>query len=203
MSTEKRATPAIPKAPDEAKRLLALQKYELMDAQDDPDFSLLAELAAQICEAPQAFISVVDEINVFYKASVGCVATPTPRDASYCTWTIFEEEILHIPDLTLDPRTANMAITVGPPHYRMYCGANLVTDEGFKLGTLCVVDFVPHQLSGAQQRMLLRMAKTVVDMMESRIRHREVRTTLAALRAVNSNKDMVSLLQKHEENSGK
>jgi diguanylate cyclase (GGDEF)-like protein len=186
----------IPRPADEAQRLAALHQYQVLDSGQEPDYDLLAELAAQMCEAPYAFISLVDSQRVWYKSSHGLVAPQQARDQDYCSWTILEDELLHVPDLTSDVRTAQMALTVGKPGYRMYCGANLITADGRRLGALCVLDTRARQLSGEQQQMLKRLARLVVALLELRRRDRELNKALGTLQQLASEDVLTGLLNR-------
>lgn len=187
----------IPRSPDEGFRLAELYKYKLLDTESDTDFDLLVVLAADICRAPYAFISLVDEDRVWAKAQFGAEsASQVPRDDDYCSWAILENEILHVPDLTLDYRMANMSKTVGPPGYRMYCGANLITSTGQKVGTLCVLDTLPRSLSSEQQIKLVRLAKHVVNLMEARMRDLEYRSAVEGLSRLATRDELTGLLNR-------
>ena len=113
----------IPRPPDEERRLAALHRCLLLDTPAEDDFDFLTDLAAHICEAPCACLSLVDRDRVWIKSQIGMSAPSRPRDDDYCSWAVLEEEVLAIPDLASDPRTAKMSMTVGPPGYRMYTGA--------------------------------------------------------------------------------
>ena len=157
--------PKIPRPPDEQQRLAALHSYGLLDTPADSDFDFLTEMAAAICATPYAFVSLVDAERVWYKSSHGKQVIDNPRDADYCAWTILEADGLHIPDLTADPRTATMALTLNS-HYRMYYGANLVGADGMRIGTLCVLDDTPRQLAPATVAILARLARQVMALIE-------------------------------------
>jgi GAF domain-containing protein len=109
--------PAIPLPPDEDDRLRALRDYLLLDT--EADFDLLTQVAATVCGAPYAFISLVDADRVWYKSSLGRKVVQTPRQDDYCAWSILQSGGLDVPDLTADPRMAGLPPTVGPPGYRM------------------------------------------------------------------------------------
>ncbi len=175
------AQPSIPTPPNEAERLQALRAYMLLDTQAEADFDLLAELAAVLCGTPYAFIALVDADRVWFKSSIGVRVIQANRQEDYCSWAILEPEGLNIPDLTLDPRTAQLPATLSEPRYRMYSGANLVSSGGHRLGTLCVLDVLPRQLSEGQIRLLSRLAGQVVALMELRVRDAQLERALAEM----------------------
>jgi diguanylate cyclase (GGDEF)-like protein len=166
MATASVLVHSIPRPADEGGRLAALQRTQLLDTPPDDEFDFLATLAAQVCDAPFAFITLVDRDRVWVKAAVGFEAGPSARDDSLCAWSILEDGGLSIPDLSADPRTAALPTTVGGPKFRMYHGANLVDAEGHRLGTLCVLDRRPRTLDPKQRRLVARLARQVMALVE-------------------------------------
>jgi diguanylate cyclase (GGDEF)-like protein len=186
----------IPRPDNEAERLAALASYGLKDGGNEADFSLLAEVAAELCGAPYAFISLVDADRVWSKASVGTPAFDTPRDANYCAWTILQDQDLHIPDIKLDPRTAAMPADPGVPAFRMYSGANLITSDGMRIGTICVLDTKARSLSAHQRSLLVRLARQVMALMELRQRDRELALALTAMQRLASEDGLTGLMNR-------
>jgi len=186
----------IPHPANEAERLATLHRYGVLDTAADADFDLLAEIAAQLCGAPYAFISFVDADRVWYKASFGKKATQTPRDKDYCSWAILEQSLLSIPDLRQDPRTASIPLTVGPPFYLMYNGANLVASNGMRIGTLCVLDTQSRELSDACKNLLVRLARQVVALMDLRLRDREMAEALVTMQRLATEDSLTGLLNR-------
>ena len=158
----------IPRPGNEMKRLAALHRYGLLDTVTDDDFDFLTELAANLCGTPFAFIALVDEDRVWYKSAFGSVSREIPRDYDYCSWAILEDFELNIPDLHADKRTARLPLTRGPMHYRMYSGVNLISSDGYRIGTLCVLDVVVRELSLEQLSFLNKLARQVMFLFELR-----------------------------------
>lgn len=181
---------------NEEERLAALAGYGLLDTAADEDFDLLAEVAAELCAAPVAFISLVDARRVWHKAAVGSTALQSPREDSYCSLTVQYPEGLHIPDLAQDPRTAAMALTRGEGGFRMYAGANLVTSDGHRVGTLCVLDTRVRQLTPHQLGLLGRLARQVMALMELRQRDRDLAQALAAMQRLASEDGLTGLMNR-------
>lgn len=173
----------IPRPADEAERLAAVGRYHLLDTPPEDDFNFLTEMAAAICQAPYAFISLIDQQRVWFKSWYGIKAEQleSPRDDDYCSWTILEDVLMNIPDLTKDPRTSKISLTVGAPYYRMYCGANLITSDGFRIGTLCVLDSVANALSERQIDLLVKLARQVMALIELRHKEEELSRALEAM----------------------
>ena len=154
---------------DEEERLMALEAYRVLDTPRDPLFDHLTELAAQICAAPIALISLVDRHRQWFKSSQGLPGIDeTPRVHSFCTHAIRGQDILEVPDALLDPRFDHNPLVLGAPHFRFYAGMPLYNAEGFALGTLCVLDRQPRTLDEAQRRALAQLARLVVVLLEQR-----------------------------------
>lgn len=186
----------IPRPADEADRVAALASYEQLDSAREADFNLLAEIAAELCGAPYAFISLVDADRVWHKAAVGADPIETPRNANYCAWTVLEDLDLHIPDLQQDPRTSGMPAIQGAPAFRMYSGANLITSDGMRIGTLCVLDTQVRSLTPRQQDLLRRLARQVMALMELRQRDRELALALTAMQRLASEDGLTGLMNR-------
>ena len=173
----------IPK--DETKRLKVLWQYEVLDTVPEELFDDLTELAARICEAPIALLSLVDQSRQWFKSKVGTTLKETSRDISFCAYAILQPELFVVPDATLDERFANNPLVTSEPKIRFYAGAPLITPDGHALGTLCVIDKVPRELGPDQKQALVILARHVVTQLELRRRSRElaeVRRTEAQLR---------------------
>lgn len=190
----------IPRPDNDSERVAALAGYNLLDSAEDEDFDLLAEVAAELCGAPFAFVSLVDADRVWHKAAAGAgreqLPGEEPRDESYCSWTVLQDGVLEIPDLRADPRTAQMAATLHPVGLRMYAGASLMTADGFRVGTLCVLDTRPRSLTARQQVLLVRLARQVVALMELRQRDRELGSALAAMQRLASEDGLTGLMNR-------
>jgi PAS domain S-box-containing protein len=153
----------------EADRLAALHAYDILDTEPDPAFEDLARLAAEICEAPTALVSLIDSGRQWFKAAVGTDLCATPLDQSVCVLAMrVEEPVFVVPDLSVDPRFAASGLVTGPPFLRFYAGAPLVTPTGARLGMLCVLDTVPRPtgVTPRQAQALQALARQVMAQME-------------------------------------
>lgn len=160
----------VPVPANEAQRLKVLWQYDVLDTVPEEVFDDLTELAARICEAPIALISLVDEDRQWFKAKVGTTMTETARDVSFCAHAITQSGLFLVSDATKDPRFRNSPLVTTDPKIRFYAGAPLVTADGYALGTLCVIDMVPRKLRPDQQQALLILARHVVSQLELRQR---------------------------------
>lgn len=152
----------------ERRRLAVLDRYKILDTAPQDEFDDVVALAAQICGVPTAAISLVDEKRQWFKARIGIVASETPREVAFCAHAIQQSDVLVVKDATQDARFADNPLVTGDLHVRFYAGAPLDTSDGFALGTLCVLDSTPRELTAEQQRGLERLARQVMAQLELR-----------------------------------
>ena len=156
-------------ANDEAARLAALRRYQILDTEPEQAFDDLTLLAAQICETPIALITLLDEKRQWFKSRVGTSATETARSIAFCAHTIQQDDMFVIPDTLADERFRDNPLVVGEPRVRFYLGAPLVTHDGHALGSLCVFDRVPRKLTPEQQAALDALRRQAVAQLELRL----------------------------------
>ena len=159
---------------DEKRRLEVLWQYEVLDTPPEEAFDDFTALAAQICEAPIALISLVDEKRQWFKSKIGLTASETARDISFCGHGIHESGLFIVPDATRDERFADNPLVIAEPYIRFYAGSPLVSPEGLALGMLCVIDHVPRELRPDQQESLRILSRHVMTQLELRRRTREL-----------------------------
>jgi PAS domain S-box-containing protein len=159
--------PALPTS-DEARRIDALRQYDVFDTPPEQALDDLTALAAHICEAPIALISLVGEDRQWFKAKVGLEMAETPRDISFCGHALHQRDLFIVRDATQDERFADNPMVTGEPGVRFYAGAPLVNGDDAPLGTLCVIDRVPRTLTQAQQQALRVLARQVMTHLDLR-----------------------------------
>lgn len=155
---------------DEAQRLAALQVYGILDTPPEQDFDDFTRIASQVCGTPISLISLVDEARQWFKAKVGLEATETPRDLAFCAHVILQHEVMVVPDSSLDQRFHDNPLVTGAPFVRFYAGAPLETPSGQRIGTLCVIDHQPRQLTSEQIAALQALARQIINLLELRLR---------------------------------
>ena len=166
-----------PMPKNEVQRIKVLWQYEILDTVPEEVFDDLTELAARICEAPIALITLVDEDRQWFKSKVGVTINETSRDISFCGHAITQSDLFIIPDATRDKRFAQNPLVTSDPKIRFYAGAPLITPDGHALGTLCVIDKVPRELSIDQKQALRVLARHVMTQLELRRHAQELART--------------------------
>ncbi len=158
-----------PKFPDnEKERIAELKKYNLLDTLSENDFDNITALIAAICEVPISLITLLDSDRNFFKSHFGLDFNQSPRNISFCGHAILqEEEIFIVEDSTKDERFKDNPL-VTEMKAIFYAGVPLVSNNGFKLGSLCVFDHKPRKLSKVQITSLKALAKQVVILFELR-----------------------------------
>ena len=152
----------------EFKRSEALLDYQVLDTAPEDSFDDLTRLAAYICQTPIAAISLTDRKRQWYKSKIGFSSQEEPRDITFCAYTILQKELLVVQDTLTDERFATNPFVTGAPYIRFYAGIPLINLDGLVIGTLCVLDHVPRDLSSEQQEALRIVALQVVTQLELR-----------------------------------
>ena len=163
----------------EASRLAALHSYEVLDTLPEDPLDDLTKLAAHICGVPVALITLVDQNRQWFKSRFGLELTETPLDVSFCVHAMHNPGLFIVPDATKDPRFSTNPLVVEDPRLRFYAGAPLISPEGAALGTLCVFDYRPRQLTGEQEEALRVLGRQVMILLETRRQNRELRASEA------------------------
>lgn len=142
----------------EEQRLQALLDLQILDTPAEQLYDDIVEMAAELCGAPVALISLLDQDRQWFKARVGLDIDHTPRDVAFCNHTILQQETLEVPDAREDPRFCDNPLVTQEPHVRYYAGHPIRTQAGHALGTLCLVDFAPRELTQQQREILRRLS---------------------------------------------
>jgi signal transduction histidine kinase len=182
---------APPLPANEAARLPALDRYDILDSDREQAYDDFTALAAHICGTPMALIGLIDDRRQWFKSVIGLDGTETPRDLTFCAHSLVDNRTLVVNDATKDDRFHDHPMVLGTPKIRFYAGAPIVTGDGHGLGTLCVIDSVPHVLSDAQKRALEALSRQVMA-------HLELRRAMITLRETEAGKKKFVANVSHE-----
>lgn len=156
-------------SPAEQARLDALRGYRILDTLPEQAYDDIVALARVICGTPQAVMTFIAEDRQWFKASEGIEGEETERSIAFCDLAIRQsDEVLVVPDASRHPVFKSYPQVTGPDHLRFYAGAPMVTPEGHALGTVCVVDIVPREMSPEQIESLRALARLAVQLLELR-----------------------------------
>lgn len=158
---------------NEQLRLAELYNYDILNTQYEEDFDEVVQLASQICNVPISLISLIDADRQWFKAKTGFDTKETGRDVSFCAHAILDSELFVVEDAWKDNRFSDNPLVINDPSIRFYAGMPLISNNGFKLGTLCVIDRTPRQLNDEQLFAMKVLSKQVAKLFELRLTNRE------------------------------
>ncbi|MBX2895991.1 MAG: GAF domain-containing sensor histidine kinase [Cyclobacteriaceae bacterium] len=173
---------------NDEERVEALRAYQLTGTPPERDFDDLVEMASRICNMPMSAITLIDSTHQWLKAKVGLQHSVGPREEAFCAHTILDDRMLIVTDATLDKRFSNNPLVTGNPDIRFYAGMPLINPDGFRFGSLCVLDTKPRELTEDQRYYLSVLAKQVV-------KHMELRKKVLELQRLNdANSKLISVI---------
>lgn len=170
---------------DESARLEALLQYDILDSIPQTEFNDIVEVASHVCQTPVALISFIDASRQWFKAKKGVEATQSGRDEALCSHAILEDNPLIVSDATQDERFAKNPFVTGPLGLRFYMGAPLITPQGKKIGTICVIDTVPRTMDSSHVKVLEALARQIMQLLELRLKIKEIQKTEKQLKKAN------------------
>lgn len=167
-----------PIALNESQRLVALERSGLLDTPPEEAFDRLTWLAARNLDAPIALLTLLTPTRQWFKSRFGLDTPETPRSWAFCNHTILQKGVFSVEDLPSDPRFADNPAVVGDPGFRFYAGAPVHDNEGFVVGSLCIIDRRRRKLDDAETQTLLALAALASDEVRLRTIERQLRDTL-------------------------
>lgn len=183
---------------NELERVQVLKDYGILDTGEEASFNDLVQLAANICGAPISIISLIDQDRSWFKASFGLPRGEVPRKYSMCSHAILQQEIFVVEDTALDKRFVDNPILCGDLNVRFYAGTPLKSASGHHIGTLCVLDTKPRQITATQIEALRILAHQVIAQLELRKSHQAVELANERLREINASKDKFFSIIAHD-----
>lgn len=159
---------------NESKRLEELRRLEILDTLPEEEYDDLVKLASAICNSPMSLVSLVDSQRQWFKAKVGLDANETHRDFAFCAHAILEEDLTVVTDAVEDQRFHDNPLVLGNPNIRFYAGMPLITKAGYKIGTLCVLDSHPRDLTEDQRFALKTLGRQLMNMLDLRIANKQL-----------------------------
>ena len=176
-----------PETQNEKERLLALQRLNILDSKPEEEYDEITKLASILCDAPTAFISLIDKERQWLKSKIGITACETSRDISFCSHTILEPDgFLEVPDSSKDDRFKDNPLACdGKEKIIFYAGVALKDKDENVLGTLCVADQQPRKLTDQQKQSLHYLANQVIRLFEMRMANNGLRQTKKELKEKN------------------
>ena len=178
---------------NEAERLNALRRYQILDTPPEPAFDRIAEMAATLFQVPMAVVSLVDEDRVWFKSRLGIDADHCARDAGLCSSAIASPGVYYLGDAAHDERAVGHPL-VPALGIRFYAAAPLRTHDGLNLGTVCVLDQQPRELAPGETEMLEMLAALAMNQMELRLYAKKVAELEQASTIIDAIPQLISVL---------
>lgn len=150
----------------ELERLQAVNRFLKLEISREKELQEIVALAASICNTKTALITLIDEDTQHIIFKHEFAFDKTTREQAFCNHVISQSSVMIVPDAMKDNRFLNNALVTENPHIRFYAGAPLTTQDGHNLGSLCVIDQNPAELSYIQQQMLTALSKQVIQLLE-------------------------------------
>ena len=172
MHVPERATrlpPAPPAPANEHQRIEALRRYQILDTGPEPAFDRVTRLASRMFNVPMVRIALIDEHRQWLKSHVGPTIKDARRELSFCTHALLADRMVVVPDTLKDPRFRDHPFVTGSPSLRFYAGAPVRSDDGFALGTLCLIDTRPRSFGADDATMLTDLTDMLSDALALRL----------------------------------
>ncbi len=182
----------------EQKRLLEVQDFLNLEFEKNADFQNITNLVSELCEKPIALITILDHDTNWIKVATGVDQKMAPRQTSFCQYCIQQQELLIVPDTTEDVRFKDNPIVTDAPGIRFYAGAPLTLNNGYTVGSLCVFDVKPNNLSESQKKILTLLSRQVALLMEFQLSEVKLKNYITEIEAKNTSLRSIAQLQSHD-----
>lgn len=184
---------------NEVERLQALKEYSILDTLPEQDFEDITKIASEICQTPIALITLIDSDRQWFKSNHGLNVTETPRDYAFCAHAINSpNSILTVKDSRKDKRFVDNPLVTGYPNVIFYAGVPLINPEGFSLGTICVIDNEPRELTEKQLESLRALSNQVVKLFEFRKTNRMLQESQKEIQIRNTELEQFAYVVSHD-----
>lgn len=183
---------------EDSKRLIEVQRFLKLDLDNRPEFKDIVELASLLCEKPISLITIVDKDINWVKVATGIDIEETPKESSFCQYSINSDNILIIPDATKDERFAGNPLVHSGANICFYAGAPLILSSGLRIGTLCLFDHKPNQLSDIQKRTLKILSRQVMLLMELEVQQKQLNDHITEIALKNDALRTIAQMQSHD-----
>lgn len=154
----------------ERDRINELRRLQILDSSAERIFDELASVAANVFEVPIALVAFADSARIWFKSCVGLTVSEVPREITLCHHTIQQSKVFVVGDALNDQRFMCSPLVTADPQVRFYAAAPILTEDGYAMGVVCVVDRVPRCPTSAQTTILQSLAKLASEQLEMRRR---------------------------------
>lgn len=182
----------------ENERLKQVRRFLELEFDKSSEFQDIVDLAAQLCDKPVSLITLLDEDINWVKVRTGIQVEMMPHETSFCQYSVLQDDVLIVPDATKDKRFENNPLVKSNPHIRFYAGAPLTLNNGYKIGTLCLFDAKPNNITELQQKTLEILSRQVTFLMELELSHKLLQKHVAEIEAKNKKLQKIAFMQSHE-----
>lgn len=184
---------------NENDRIQDLVSYDILDTLPETDYDNITTIAAQLCQTHISLISLVDTNRQWFKSRYGLEALETPREIAFCAHAIESpDEVFIVNDARTDNRFFDNPLVTEEPHVIFYAGVPLISEKGYALGTLCVIDEEPKELTSAQITSLKALSKQVINILELRKHKRLLEESVNELEEKNIELEQFAHIAAHD-----